>query len=73
MAVFCGFRIENVVVATPHHDGVAVTEVLGMNILENFDFGLSLAKSEIYLSPEADFASQKPKYSCGGISIFREM
>ncbi|MDR2167492.1 MAG: hypothetical protein LBE35_06565, partial [Clostridiales bacterium] len=72
VAVFCGFRIRDVIVATPHDDGVRITEVLGMNILENFDFGFSLSKSEIYLSINRGFASQKPKYSCGSISIFRE-
>ncbi|MDR2168281.1 MAG: hypothetical protein LBE35_10620 [Clostridiales bacterium] len=71
-AVFCGFRIKDVLVATPHDDGVKVSEVLGMNILENFSFGFDLNESEIYLSARGDFISQKPHYSCGDISIFEE-
>jgi hypothetical protein len=60
--VFCGFRIEDAVVATPHDNGIPITEVLGMNVLENFSFGLDFTKSEIYMAIRKDTISQKPKY-----------
>jgi hypothetical protein len=73
VAVFCGFRIENAIIATPHHNDIAVTEVLGMNILENFSFGFDFEKSEIYLAARKSFISQKPRYACGDISNFQEV
>jgi len=66
--IFCGFRIDDVLVAAPHDDGISITEVLGMNILENFSFGLDFAKEEIYLNVRSEFESQKPKYRCGNVS-----
>ena len=73
IVVFCGFRIDDVLVAVPHDDRVHVTEVLGMNILENFRFGLDFEKAEIYLNVRGDFVSQKPKYQCGNVSLFRDI
>ena len=70
--VFCGFRITDVLVATPCEDGISITEVLGMNILENFRFGMDFEKEEIYLNKRKRFISQKPKYSCGSVSFFEE-
>jgi hypothetical protein len=49
-----------------------VSEVLGMNILENFDFGLNQDKGEIYLNKRDSFVSGKPKYKSGEISLFTE-
>ena len=69
-AIFCGFRVDDVLVATPHEDGVPVIEVLGMNILENFSFGLDFEKEEIYINIRKGFVSQKPKYQCGNVSFF---
>jgi len=57
---------------TPHDDNIPVTEVLGMNILENFSIGLDFDKSEIYLNSRNSFTSQKPKYQCGSVSLFLE-
>ena len=71
-AVFCGFRLDDILVATPHDDGVRVSEVLGMNIIENFDFGVSLSKKEIYLNVRHDLISQKPRYQVGKVSLFCE-
>jgi len=71
-AVFCGFRLDDILVATPHDDGVKVVEVLGMNIIENFDFGFSLSKNEIHLNVRRGFVSQKPKYQCGKVSVVNE-
>jgi len=71
-AVFCGHRIDDVIIATPHDDGVLVSEVLGMNILENFMFGMDLDSREIYTKKRATFTSLKPKYQSGSVSLFRE-
>jgi len=71
--VFCGFLINDVLIATPHDDRVPVAEVLGMNILENFSFGLDFTKEEIYMNMRDYFLSQKPKYQCGNISVFQEI
>jgi len=70
--VFCGFRMDDVLVATPHDDGVPVTEVLGMNILENFSIGLDFAMAEIYVNIRRGFVSQKPRYQCGSVSLFQD-
>ncbi|MCL2170582.1 MAG: retropepsin-like domain-containing protein [Defluviitaleaceae bacterium] len=71
--VFCGFRINDVLVATPHDDGINVTEVLGMNILENFSFGMDFGSEEIFAGVRGEFISQKPRYKCGEISVFRDI
>jgi len=70
--VFCGFRIDDVLIATPHDDDVRVTEVLGMNILENFIFGVDIASEEIYMSVRPAFVSQKPKYKSGHVSLLQD-
>ena len=70
--VFCGYLMKNVTIATPRDDNAIVTEVLGMNILENFNIGLNLDKGEIFANLRNDFVSQKPKYSCGEVGIFYE-
>jgi len=70
--VFCGFTISNVIVATPHDDGVKVAEILGMNLLENFDFGFNLTQQKIFLNKRPTFESNKPKYKVGEISLFDE-
>ena len=72
VVIFCGFTIKDVLVATPHYDNVTVSEVLGMNVLENFDIGLEQAKGEIYLNKRAFFVSEKPKYKSGEISLLTE-
>ena len=70
--IFCGFRIDDVLIATPHDDDVRVTEVLGMNILENFIFGVVIANEEIYMNSRSSFVSQKPKYKCGQVSLHQD-
>jgi predicted aspartyl protease len=70
-AVFCNYRIEDVMIATPHND-IPVVEVLGMNILENFNLGFDFADEKIFARKRGGFTSQKPKYQCGEVSIFRE-
>ena len=49
-----------------------VSEVLGMNVLENFDIGLEQTKGEIYLNKRASFVSEKPKYRSGAVSLLTE-
>ena len=66
--IFCGFTIRDVIIATPHYDNVMVSEVLGMNVLENFDIGLEQTKGEIYLNKRASLVSEKPKYKSGAVS-----
>ncbi|MCL2169940.1 MAG: hypothetical protein FWB74_07940 [Defluviitaleaceae bacterium] len=57
------------IIATPVDDGVRVSEVLGMNILENFDFGFGLSSREIFLAKRGDFISDKPRYKSGDINL----
>ena len=70
--IFCGFTIKDVIIATPHDDNVMVSEVLGMNVLENFDFGLSQTNDELYLNKRASFVSEKPKYKSGEVSLLAD-
>ena len=70
--VFCGFTIKDVVIATPHYDNIIVSEVLGMNVLENFTIDLEQTKCEIYLNKRASFVSEKPRYKSGAISLLTE-
>ena len=73
LVVFCGYTIKNVIVATPHYDNVEVSEVLGMNVLENFNFAVSLDNKEIFLNKRNTFVSEKPKYTSGEIGFFSEI
>ncbi|MCL2204800.1 MAG: retropepsin-like domain-containing protein [Defluviitaleaceae bacterium] len=68
--VFAGFKIKDVIIATPHEDDIGVAEVLGMNILENFNFHIDIETEEIYLNKRGAFTSQKPRYACGEINLF---
>jgi len=70
--LFCGFTIRDVIIATPHHDDVHVSEVLGMNVLENFDIGLVQTCGELYLNLRAPFISEKPRYQSGEISLLTD-
>jgi len=71
-AIFCGFVIKDVIFATPHEDNITITEVLGMNILENFDFGLNFSKEKIYANIREKFVSQKAKYQSGAVSLLAD-
>jgi hypothetical protein len=44
------FIVEDVVIATPHDDGVLITEVLGMNVLEKFHIGFDYKSDFKYYS-----------------------
>ncbi|MCL1885101.1 MAG: retropepsin-like domain-containing protein [Defluviitaleaceae bacterium] len=68
--VFAGFKIKDVIIATPHEDDIGAAEVLGMNILENFNFHIDIETEEIYLNKRGAFTSQKPRYACGEINLF---
>ena len=67
--IFCGYEIKDVIIATPKADGIIVSEVLGMNILENFNFGFDLCKQEIYINKRNDFISNKPRYQSGEVNV----
>ncbi|MCL1997411.1 MAG: hypothetical protein FWG65_01435, partial [Turicibacter sp.] len=67
--LFCGYKIKDAVIATPNADNIAINEVVGMNILENFQFGIDFALSELYANIRGKYVSQKPKYQCGEVSL----
>jgi len=67
--VFCGYKMQNALIATPSHDNIAIKEVVGMNVLENFQIGLDFALCELYANNRGYFISQKPKYQCGEVSL----
>ena len=69
--VFCGFEVNKVIVATPHENSVPVSEVLGMNILENFKLTLDFDNGQLETSLRKTFVSRKPKYSSGEIHMIR--
>lgn len=67
--VFCGFEINNVIVATPHDNHISVSEVLGMNVLENFKLTLDFDKGRLESSLRGQFESKKPKYQSGEVHL----
>ena len=67
--LFCGYKIKDAIIATPNADNIAINEVVGMNILENFQFGIDFALSELYANIRGKYVSQKPKYQCGEVSL----
>jgi predicted aspartyl protease len=70
--IFCGYSINDVILATPHYENARVSEVLGMNVLENFDFEFNLTKREVYLNKRNFFISEKPRYKSGEVNLFVE-
>jgi hypothetical protein len=70
LVVLCGYKIESMIVATPSEDNTDITEVLGMNVLGRFEFGVSLEKKLIYLSENTGaYIPPNPNYMCGDISL----
>jgi hypothetical protein len=70
LVVFCGYKIEDMIVATPTEDNTDITEVLGMNVLGRFDFGISLERKLICLSVNTGlYTPPDPMYACGSISL----
>jgi hypothetical protein len=70
LAVFCGHRLENMLVATPTEDDTNITEVLAMNVLGRFDFGISLERQLIFLSMNKGlYTPPDPMYACGSVSL----
>ncbi|MCL2016360.1 MAG: hypothetical protein FWG68_08970 [Defluviitaleaceae bacterium] len=67
--IFCGYKMQDVIIATPTADKLPITEVVGMNILENFQFGVDFALCELYANARGRYISQKPKYQCGEVSL----
>ncbi|MCL2169351.1 MAG: retroviral-like aspartic protease family protein [Defluviitaleaceae bacterium] len=70
--VFCGFVIQDVLIATPQSHEVKVPEVLGMNILENFNFAFDMDEHLIYLNKRGEFVSDKPHYKSGEVVLLEE-
>lgn len=67
--VFCGFEINNVIIATPHDNHISVSEVLGMNVLENFKLTLDLDNERLESSFRGQFESKKLKYQSGAVHL----
>ena len=67
-SIFCEFIIKDFIIATPCSNDVNVTEVLGMNLLENFNFGFDFSDNKIFLSKRLNFISGLPKYKIGEIN-----
>jgi hypothetical protein len=70
VVVLSGIIIENVVVATPAEDDTDITEVLGMNVLGYFRFGIDLDSRKIYLSrKDGGYEPPDSRYKCGRITL----
>ncbi|MCL1997193.1 MAG: retropepsin-like domain-containing protein [Turicibacter sp.] len=67
--LFCNYKIKDAVIATPNADNIPINEVVGMNILENFQIGVDFALRELYANIRGKFVSQKPKYQSGEVSL----
>jgi hypothetical protein len=69
-AVFYDYVIEDIIIATPSDDDVIIAEIIGMNILEKFRFGVDIANSAIYIDERTDNISRiNPDFTCGSVSI----
>jgi len=69
MLLFCNYKIKDAIIATPNADNIPINEVVGMNILENFQIGVDFALRELYANSRGKFVSQKPKYQSGEVSL----
>jgi hypothetical protein len=66
---FCGFMLEDVVIATPVADDADITEVLGMNVLGYFQFGIDLDRKKIYLRKgDGGYEPSDSRFRCGKIT-----
>ena len=69
-ATFFDYVINDVIIATPSDDDVIIAEVIGMNILEKFHFGIDYESSSIYMERCTKGLSQiNPEFLCGAVSI----
>ena len=68
-AVFCGYVVNDVIVASPNEDNAKITEILGMNVLGRFHTGLDFANKKIYLTLHDSYKCGNPKYTCGDITL----
>ena len=69
--IFCGFEINDVIVATPHNNNIQVSEVLGMNVLENFKLTLDFDNEQIETQLRNKFESKKPRYKSGIVNVVK--
>lgn len=68
IVVFGGYQIKDVIVSTPTEDNTYISEVLGMNVLGRFHFGLDFEHRRLHLAKNANLNSAlNPKYFCGDI------
>lgn len=68
--VLYDFVVNDVMIATPSDDDVIITEVLGMNVLEKFNFGFDLEGHLLYLSKnESGVSYVNSDFTCGNVSL----
>ena len=69
-ALLCGYIVNDVIIATPSEDDVAITEVIGMNILEKFSIGMDFENNWFYLSHKTSMSTiVNSDYACGDVSL----
>jgi len=69
-AVLHNYIVKDVIVATPSDDGVVVTELIGMNLLEKFNISLDIDGKWLYLSKRSgNDVYVNPDYACGSVSF----
>jgi hypothetical protein len=72
-AVLFKYVVKDVIIATPSEDGIVITELIGMNLLEKFNFGLDVEDKWLYLSKRTSVnAHVNPDYTCGNVSLITE-
>ena len=69
-AVLHKYVVKDVIIATPSDDGIVITELIGMNLLEKFSFGLDVDDKWLYLSKRASGGAYvNPDYACGNVFL----
>jgi len=57
----------------PNEDDVAITEIIGMNILEKFQIGMDFGNNWIYLSQRSGNRTLVNRdYTCGDVTLITE-
>jgi len=66
--ILSDYIIKDVIIATPSEDGIEFNEVIGMNILEKFNFGFDLDKGLMYISKKQKESTHvNPDFACGNV------
>ncbi|MDR0220116.1 MAG: hypothetical protein LBI54_01770 [Lachnospiraceae bacterium] len=74
LVMLSDFIVEDVIIATPRDDGVLITEVLGMNVLEKFHIGFDYSGNYLLLSERIDGRPLgNPEFRCGNVSSSRQL